>query len=256
MNQFFSFRRFNLLVLQHWANNKKRYGLSVLAFVGLLIVWFVFAIIIEDDNLMSIEFQKSSFFLGLFAVGTFYASQFFRDLASRAKGITFLLVPASTFEKFLCSLLYTLVLFFMIYTACFYLVDALMVTITNSLDTINKPNGEIPLINVFDITFFSLNNDATLNFLLFFFSVQSVFLLGSVYFRKYNFLKTIISVFVTWFILFLVFYFIYYQNSPEGSVENYGPIANWSAHLIQGLVYSIAPLFWIVSYYRLKQKQV
>src|SRR5687767_7415314 len=106
MNQFFSFNRFKLLVLKHWADNKKRYGLSVLAFIGLLITWFVFTILTGlDDKSMGKAAQQITFFLSLFAVGTFYASQYFHELGSRARGINFLLVPASAFEKLLCSIL-------------------------------------------------------------------------------------------------------------------------------------------------------
>src|SRR5215218_3480762 len=102
MNQFFSFKRFTLLVLKHWADNKKRYGLSVLAFIGLLITWFVLTMLTGFDNKpMGKEVQTITFFFALFAVGTFYASQYFSDLGSRAKGINFLLVPASAFEKIL-----------------------------------------------------------------------------------------------------------------------------------------------------------
>ena len=98
MNQFFDFKRFNLLVLKHWAVNKKRYSLSVLALIGLLILWFVFALIIGDDKLMSADFQQMTFYFGLFVLGTFYASQYYHDLGSKPKGSNFLLVPASTFS--------------------------------------------------------------------------------------------------------------------------------------------------------------
>src|SRR5688572_23843932 len=117
MNQFFSFKRFNLLVLKHWAVNKKRYSLSVLALIGLLILWFVFALIIGDDNKMSIDFQQTTFYFGLFVLGTIYASQYYQDLGSKPKGSNFLLVPASTFEKFICSLLFTAILFFIVFTS-------------------------------------------------------------------------------------------------------------------------------------------
>ena len=49
MNQFFSLKRFNLLVLKHWADNRKRYGLSVLAFIGLLIAWFLFIMLTDEQ---------------------------------------------------------------------------------------------------------------------------------------------------------------------------------------------------------------
>jgi hypothetical protein len=257
MNQFFSFRRFNLLVSKHWAENKKRYGLSVLALVGLLIIWFLFVLVVGDDEMLSDEFQQSTYFLSLFAVGTFYGSQYFRDLASKPKGSNFLLVPASTFEKLLCSLMYTVVFFFIVFTAAFYLVDILAVSIANTVPGLDKPEGKIYLVNIFEVTFFSFNDNSTLNFLLFFFSVQSAFLLGSVYFKKYNFIKTIITGFVVWISLFLLVYFIVEHVLPEGKDnELLAQLPNWSTNLLRIMVYGLAPLLWIVAYYRLKQKQV
>src|SRR5215207_2184394 len=188
MNQFFSFKRFTLLVRKHWTDNKKRYGLSVLAFIGLLITWFVFTMLTGFDNQpMAKGVQMVSFFLALFGVGTFYSSQYFRDLGSRSKGINFLLVPASAFEKLLCSLLYTVVLFFVVFVAAFYLVDVLMVAIANSLSATENLAGKPGVTNVFKVIILRFNRDSTINFLFLFFSVQSAFLLGSVYFEKYSF---------------------------------------------------------------------
>jgi hypothetical protein len=274
MNQFFSFKRFTLLVLKHWADNKKRYGLSVLAFIGLLITWFVFTMLTGfDDKPMGKAVQHITFFLSLFAVGTFYASQYFNDLGSRAKGINFLLVPASTFEKLLCGLLYTVILFFVVFTAAFYLVDTLMVAIANTFNTAGEPAGKVSVINVFKVIILRFNEDSTVNFLLFFFSVQSAFLLGSVYFEKYSFIKTIISGFVAGFILFCMMYFFYEHLLPNGEFHR-GFLTSYRVHVdgvndrlihVPGwigeifrflIMYAVAPFLWIVTYYRLKEKQV
>lgn len=274
MSQFFSFERFGLLVAKHWADNKKRYGLSVLAFIGLLITWFVFTVLTGfDDRPMGRGAQQVTFFLSLFAVGTFYASQYFRDLGSRAKGINFLLVPASSFEKLLCSLLYTVVLFFVVFTAAFYLVDVLMVSIANAVFGTNEPTGKTTVINVFKVNLIRFNKDSTVNFLLFFFSVQSVFLLGSVYFEKYSFIKTIIIGFVACFILFCLMYFFNEVLLPEGDYHNgfltsyrvhvdgvndrLVQVPGWIGEVFRFLVmYAVAPFLWTVAYYRLKEKQV
>lgn len=270
MNQFFSFKRFALLVLKHGADNKKRYGLSVLAFIGLLITWFVFTILTEfEDQPMGRTVQQVTFFLALFAVGTFYASQYFGDLGSKSKGINFMLVPASAFEKLLCSLLYSVVLFFTVFTISYYLVDLLMVAIANSL-----PKGaKTEVVNVFKIIIVRFNKDSTINFLLFFFSVQSVFLLGSVYFEKYSFIKTIICGFVACFILFNLMFFFNEQLLPEGDYprgfltayrvyveganDHLVQVPRWIGEVFRFLImYAVAPFFWIVTYYRLKEKQV
>ena len=269
MNQFFSVRRFSLLVSKHWADNKKRYVLSVLAFIGLLITWFVFTMLVGFDRPMAADVQMITFYLSLFAVGSFYASQYFSDLGSRAKGINFLLVPASIFEKLLCSLLYTVVLFFAVFLTAFYAVDLLMVAIANTFSGVEKPT----VLNIFSVVVIPVNLDATINFLLFFFSVQSAFLLGSVYFEKFSFIKTVISCFVGGFLIFLLIYFFNRQLLPEGDYpqgfltsyrvhvdgvnDRLVKIPGWIGELLRFLVlYTIAPFFWIVTYYRLKEKQV
>jgi hypothetical protein len=268
MNQFFSGKRFTLLVAKHWADNKKRYGLSVLAFIGLLIAWFVFVILIEENNPMDHDIQQVTYFLSLFAVGTFYASQYFRDLGSKAKGINFLLVPASAFEKILCSLLYTVIFFFITFTAVFYLVDFLMVIVSNTF-----AGTDVTVTNIFNVILFQFSGDLTVRFLFFFFSIQSAFLLGSVYFEKYSFIKTIIIGFVGFFILFCLMYLLYDFLLPKGEYHN-GFFTSYRVyidgvndHLVQVprwignvfsilIMYAIAPFLWIVSYYRLKEKQV
>lgn len=270
MNQFFSFKRFTLLALKHWADNKKRYGLSVLAFIGLLITWFVFTMLTDfDTRLMGREIQQMTFFLALFGVGTFYASQYFRELGSRSKGINFLLVPASAFEKLLCSLLYSVVLFFIVFTSVYYLVDLLLIAVTNSIPDTEKSE----LVNVFKIIILRFNKDATINFLLFFFSVQSAFLLGSVYFEKYSFIKTIICGFVGAFLLFCFMYFFSQQLLPDGDYpmgfltayrvyvdgvnDHLVQIPRWIGEVFRFLImYGIAPFLWLVTYFRLKEKQV
>ncbi len=273
MNQFFSFNRFRLLVLKHWADNKKRYGLSVIAFIGLLIAWFVLFMLTDSERPMSKDLQQVTFFLSLFALGTFYASQYFHDLGSRAKGINFLLVPASTFEKLLCSLLYTVVVFIVVFTAAFYLVDIALVAISKSFAGANEAADKITVVNMFKINLLQFNKDSTVNFLLIFFSVQSVFLLGSVYFEKYSFIKTIIAGFIACFVLFCLLYFFNELVLPKGGYHR-GFLTSYRVHvdgindrLIQVpgwigevfrymVMYATAPFLWIVTYYRLKEKQV
>lgn len=271
MNQFFSFKRFSLLVFKHWSDNKKRYVLSVIAFIGLLITWFVFTLLI-DSKPMEKDMQLGTFLFSLFAVGTFYASQYFRDLGSRAKGINFLLVPASAFEKILCSLLYTVVLFFVVFIAAFYAADILMVTIANSFVATDDPDSIRGVLNIFDAASLPFDGNLTINILLIFFAIQSVFLLGSVYFEKYSFIKTVICGFVVFFILFFIV-FLLYDLMPEGEyasgfltsyrIDNDGKddylvrLPGWLGQtLYYVLMYGIAPFLWIVTYYRLKEKQV
>jgi hypothetical protein len=272
MNQFFSFKRFSLLVLKHWADNKKRYLLSVVAFIGLLIAWFVFTMLVDSGYAMGKGMQMITYFFSLFAVGSFYANQYFRDLGSRAKGINFLLVPASAFEKVLCSLLYTVILFFVVFTSVFYLVDILMIALVDSFQATNIHMKDKGVVNIFKAARLPVEGESAINILIIFFGIQSIFLLGSVYFAKYSFIKTIISGFVVFFIVFCLVYFLF-EMMPDGQyirgfltdyrVDNDGKesylvsIPRWPGQILYYfLMYGVAPFLWIVTYFRLKEKQV
>jgi hypothetical protein len=263
MNQFFSFKRFSLLVLKHWADNKRRYSLSVLALAGLLAGWFVFMMLAnEEGNPMDEEMQRVVYFFLLFAGGAFYASQYFRDLGSKGRGSNFLLVPASSFEKLLCAVLFVVLLFFVAFTAVFYLVDVVMVNIANRYWA---DAGKVPVTNIFEASVLQSKDGSSIRLLLLYFSLQSAFLLGSVYFERYSFIKTIISGFVVFIIVFGLVYFLYsqfdpWENPPGGplaSDESPDEIPAWIGKMYRFIVlYAFAPFFWIVTYYRLKEKQV
>ncbi len=273
MNQFFSFHRFSLLVIKHWADNKKRYLLSVLAFIGLLVGWFTFTILIDSRFPMGQGLQLVTYFFSLFTVGSFYASQYFRELGSRSKGINFLLVPASAFEKILCSLLFTVILFFVVFTLSFYLVDIIMVWITrNFITDMPYPADQQGLLNVFEAAKIHVSPHTTVNILWIYFTIQSVFLLGSVYFEKYSFIKTIIAGFVLFFILFCVVYFLYdmmpkgdyvngiltsYVIKTKGKDDFLVQLPDWFGQVLYySFMYGTAPFLYIVTYVRLKEKQV
>lgn len=260
MNQFFAPKRFSLLVLKHWADNKKRYTLSLLAYVGLLITWYTFGLIIEgipEGSGLPEEVQFTTFFFSLFAVGAFYASQYFSDLGWRDKGSHFLLVPASSFEKLLCSLLFTAILFPLLLIALFYLVDVAMVAIANSFAGNNPNLRRSTVANIFEVALIRFNPDLAIYLLPFFFSIASLFLLGSVYFKKYNFIKTIITGFVVCLLFFLLVYVITQHVLPEKADDYYfSKIEKWFPTFLQVLAYSIAPLAWVATYSVLKAKQV
>ena len=111
-----------------------------------------------------------------------------------------------------------------------------------------------------------------MNILWIYFSLQSVFLLGSVYFEKYSFIKTIIAGFVLFFILFCFVYFLYdlmpkgdYSNGiltsyvVKGSgKDNYlVKLPDWFGYLLYYIfMYGTAPFLYLVTYFRLKEKQV
>ena len=271
MNQTFSFHRVGLLIAKHWSENKKRYLLSVLAFMGLLIVWFLFVMLTDNDYPMAEGFQQISYLFSLFIAGTFYASQQFSELGSKGRGSNFILVPASATEKLLCGLFYTFVAFFVVFTAAFYAVDALMVGIANAVNPLPEPT---PVANIFKTSEPRADQNENLYFLLIFFTVQSAFLLGSVYFEKYSFIKTSISLALLFFAFFTLFYYLHEGLLPDNGGYHKGfltsyriysdtgenkliQLPHWIGNVLKFLfLYAVTPLLWLVMYHRLKEKEV
>ena len=277
MNQTFSFQRLGLLIASHWAENKKRYTLSFFAAIGLLLLWFVFVMITDDHDPMHPNLQQVTFFFALFLVGPFYASQFFKDLTSKSKGINYLMMPASTLEKAVCGILYAVVLFFAAFTLAFYIVDVIAVMIANAVHpSYNIPrNGaiyKVPVVNVFAIRDTEDVGSVSKVLLLIFLAAQSLALLGSIYFGQYSYIKTAIAVCLVILFIVLIETLFFNKLLPPGSFNMdaasfvfYEPndsakmvkLPGWISRSISFLIqYAFAPIFWITTYFRLKEKEI
>ncbi|MFT3825049.1 MAG: hypothetical protein QM731_14090 [Chitinophagaceae bacterium] len=285
MNQVFSFNRWLLLVNKHWSENRKRYLLSLGGVAALLIIWFGFSIIINNHRPMHEDLQALTYFVGLVLVGCFFASMMFSDLSSKSKGIEFLILPSSLMEKLACMIFYSVFLFFICYTLVFYGVDIIMVKLSNSLARGAWEKGELlarerelyieKIANVFvfnseDLDKVNVNYYVILAFIV----VQSAFLMGSVYFPKYSFLKTLISLLVIIVVMVIIMAKVAKYVIPERvgfyegltSLRLYNEdytaikvarLPEWISDSLLFLIkYAFAPVFWLITYFRLKEKQI
>jgi hypothetical protein len=284
MNQAFDFQRWGLLVRKHWSDNRNKYTLSLGAIAALLLLWFGFMILVEVNGAMHKDSQIITYYVGLFLTGALYASLLFSDLANKPKALNFLSVPASQLEKVLCMALYCVVIFFVCYTAIFYLADFIMIKVANAVQLARLKehpewsNGRVPetVANVFG-TINDRQNGNPFNVLtvvlLLFFAVQGAYALGSIYFPAYSFIKTTISLLLI--ILFFIFLIgkILLPILPQGSFgdsltkfytyehdyshRNVILLPSWTDNVLFGFFkYLLAPAFWVVTYFRLKEKEV
>jgi hypothetical protein len=276
MNEHFHFKRWGLLVQKHWRENRKKYLLSLGAIAGLLIIWFSIMMLAEQHNPYSEEWQVSTFYVGLALTGWLFASLFFGEMAGGPKAMHYLSVPASALEKLLCAVLFATVLFTVCYVAIFYLVDMTMVQVANKVlpgwaAEKNVIYQEQAVVNVFRAP---VNEDGNYYYWLFiaFIHTQAAFLLGSINFPAYSFVKTTVSVLLVF--LFFVLYVsqVLINLLPEGtyvspdftaySLRSYDyrkgiKLADWIGDTITFLFqYGWAPLLWSVTYFRLKEKEV
>ena len=148
-----------------------------------------------------------------------------------------------------------------------------MIGIANSLHPYYAIAPKAVPINVFYEYNWGLG-DANLMyyFLLAFFAVQSAFLLGSVYFNQYGIVKTAIVLFIGFLLLaFLEGYllhkllpegdhsngladFISYTNSKPDKVVQISPLVNDVLAFLA--FYLVAPFLWLVTYFRITEKEI
>jgi hypothetical protein len=119
--------------------------------------------------------------------------------------------------------------------------------------------NQVPVINLFD--------PSILRMYALYMVTQSVFLLGAIYFRRVNFLKTVLSLFAICIVIaiyssltarlivFHNFQSIHFDNSMPENWQNF--FENTFAPVINALFwYCLAPFFFVVSYFSLKERQV
>jgi hypothetical protein len=282
MNQVFDFNRFTLLVSKHWSENRKKYLLGLLAMAGMLFFWYSFVLLIDSGHSLGADTQVSTFFFGLAILGLFFGSMIFTELSSGPKAMNYLSFPASHFEKLACGLLYGVVFFFIAYVSIFYLVDFAMVSFGNSIAGTSQNLGgalarPATIVNVFGKYPGDGGNEAPNLFQVFIFLylvVQSAYILGSVYFAKFSFIKTTIALASVALVIALFVSNVLYPMLPEGGY--YSGLTSFSVYtdsnfesakmvslpewindmLLFIFRFALAPVLWIATYFRFKEKEV
>ncbi|RZK55619.1 MAG: hypothetical protein EOO91_13720 [Pedobacter sp.] len=273
MNNTFNIQRFGLLLKRQWLEFGKIYLVSLLVALGVIITFYAMALwgnFFNDrpffDN--ALNFREPLFLIFGFIFISIIASNYFAHLGQKPKAIIDLLIPASTFEKFLTGVFFTSILAIVSFVFLFYITDLLFVSKLrdmyaggeNVTHYIN--NGkEIPTLTYLNYFFTKNSGDdkfLPLYFLPFF--VTSVFLLGSIYFNKFHYIKTAISVMIfsgiSFFILFKSGEWLFDgkimvdQENRNHMSQN---TAEWLGVL---LIVALTAIFWSITYVRLKEKEV
>lgn len=280
----FSPGRWWMLVTLHWAENRKRYLLALPAIAGVLFLWYCFLLVVDRDASLGISYQFSTYYVGLYVIGCLYGSMLFADLGHKARSIQYLSVPASQFEKMLCSLFFGVLLFFIVYTLLFYLVDIPMVVLANRLHHQITPHAYFPSgSNPFPVYNLITREGAPIPekefnaFLLIYFALQSFFILGSIYFARYSFIKTIVSLLLIFLVYILFLIKGVNSNLPDGwhlggsllewnhwknhdgrlDEERFVRLSPWVDNsFIFFIQYCFPLIFWSITYVRLKEKEV
>ncbi|MBA4054952.1 MAG: hypothetical protein C0490_09595, partial [Marivirga sp.] len=207
------------------------------------------------------------YFLGLFISGCLSANFLFVDLSNKPKAISYLLQPASSFEKIVCSLFFGVFVFWIGYSLMFYLADTSMVYMANRINGTNWPVINIFSIDDYENPFFS---GPPSNLFFIYFASQALFITGSLYFSKYSFFKTAIVALFIGLILVILPNAIISFLMPIGVTKTITAyevldfrgnklieMPSWfSLSVTVFSFYILTPAFWLVCYFLLREKQV
>ena len=259
MNQTFNLNRFAALFKKHTVENYKTYLMSVGVLAGLLILFMGIASYSNGGYLL-LGFQESFFVIFLLLAGCIFTSLVFADLGDKKKAIPALTLPASHFEKYLVSWLYSFLIFQLLYVALFYLIVSIIISFGH-----NVPGRENVLLNLFD-----KDRMAYTAFIIYPILHAFIFF-GAIYFEKLHFIKSGFAFFIGIFLLGLI-------NSPIMAsmidhkivgITIFTPLeitdgkSYWTIYppeiqkLTAGIVIVvIVVLLWVSAYFRLKEKEV
>lgn len=267
MNNTFSIQRFGLLLKRQWLEFGKIYLISLAVLLGIFIAFYgynYYAIMTYGVFSTSImEFRIPLFIIAGFLFITIIASTYFAHLGQKSRAILDLMIPASTFEKFMGGIFFTIVLGIVGYLLIFYITDLLFLTSLQKWYQSTGVDGQLNDVNEYFPYFFTQIHEYIPSpvFIIPLFTV-SVFLLGSIYFEKFHYIKTTICV-----MLFSGIWAAIIAKSGQLLFEGRIPIKNDNMkHMfnekataeiwLTALIIVLTLIFWSITYVRLKEKEV
>jgi hypothetical protein len=256
MNKNFSINRFGRLFKKHSKEHYRNYLMSVTVLVGVMLLGGGFLVYMADVELDK-NLQTFFFFTIMLLAGTIFTSSVFADLGERKKAIAWLVLPASHFEKYLVAWIYSFFLFIIVYTMVFYL------ALFTALNIQHVHTHRMVVLNIFEKQILQM-------FLVFAF-LHAIAFFGAVYFEKLHFIKTAFAFFIIIAALILLnkgLLSIFTGKSVDMSppfnnmrFEEAGQtvdikIEKQNAPYILYLLVILTFIFWVATYFRLKEKQV
>jgi hypothetical protein len=260
MKTLFNFNRFGLLLQRYFT---ERFH-TELIYWSIMMIAFVF-------------FRNNVILIGgiIFIAGAFYAARFFREIHSSTNGSAYFMIPATQLEKLTAGILITTFYYFIMMLIAYIIGNLIGTLLNNALASIDF---FFSTLNMFHKTplkwvlFESVtDSDMLLNgvritvinsYLKSFFGIfawiQSMYLLGSIYFKNNQAFKTFFATNIIQVLLLIVF-IVEMQLMVETSNINENVIRQWGHIVGQGmsvLCYLLPVFFWIISYFRLTEKEV
>lgn len=244
--------RLTLLLKRYFIENKQR----ELTFWGITTLIFM------------LMHQGGSVYIYLYISGFIFASRTFKSFSYTPSGMHYLLIPATHLEKLTVAILLSTVYYFTVLLITYTIGTYVGINLGNLIFQTHNP-VYFDLFNLGANTNnwnnVDMSHTSLLTVLLTFTIIQSVFILGSVYFKRNAVGKTFLSIAAVTIVLGLIevlmlkMTFGSYNFNEEmirisissGQDSFHGFEIAWKV-----LQYISVPFLWVVSYFRLTEKQV
>ena len=258
--QLFNLKRLFLLIKKDFCTRYKTFLLATGAGLSVLFIIHLMSIGGGQSWDLNVLFYPLILFIGGF-VFTSFSFYELRQVQSRS---FYLCIPASNLEKFVSQLFISSLGYVFLSLLIYFLFSLIVYSLTVLIF------GASPKI------FNPFEPDVWLVIRVYM-STQSIFLLGSIYFKENALMKTILSLFGFFivciaFMVGVIYFFdkisihgrqvLFSSQVFQMSLEsfNYSSLSNFINVMGYGLKlffwFLMAPLFWIVSYFRLKELEV
>lgn len=255
MNNTFNTHRYALLLKRQWLEFGKIFLITLLVATGVTVAFYGLTLLpLEEVGFVDhrLGFREPLFVIFGFLFISIIASSYFAHLGQKSKAIIDLLIPASTFEKFLAGFFFTSILSILSFLLIFMITDWAFVSYIKSHFKSTQELEELAKIK----TFFSRNEiNSFVPVYVMPFTVTSVFLLGSTYFNRFHYIKTAICVMIfsgLW--TYIVF------NAGDALMSDKVAINRHGKNDVEWLIFAAISLctlaVFYITYVRLKEKEV
>ena len=252
MNTTLNINRLALLFKRFFVENKQR----ELIFWGITIAVF------------TIMHQVGSVEMFTYIAGFIFAARMFNIFSYTPTGMHYLLIPATHTEKLIVNIVLSTFYFFTMILITYVIGSVLGNLLGNMIFDWNKPLNFELFNDSISNAWSSDKHNGVFHLFMSFALSQSIFLLGSIYFKRSAVAKTFLSIILVAIVLGIIQYFIYritfgsmHMNHVSINFNLLNPIfvnEILPDYKIAGTIfkYALIPFFWLVTYFRLTEKQI
>ncbi|MEP6746646.1 MAG: hypothetical protein ABJB86_02910 [Bacteroidota bacterium] len=263
MNNTFNVKRFGWLLKKTILERPAQLlGLTALSFLLSFIIYGIVRMMSDFEDA-----QNFSFLIGLIGGGCFLASFVFGHFTTNAAGSSFLTLPASLFEKWLCGVVITGVFYLFLYLLFFRLMDIGFVAVYHHGLDHKGPYFKEQYEAVRVLAYDEFIADKAF---MMFFNFAGIMLVGSLYFNKAAFIKVALigcGICLGAFLLNMLIANIFFKNVQtafpyylvwlmEGKERGRLELPEATLQIVHAFFKYIIPvILWALAFLRLKEKE-